>query len=119
MVDLLKEDIPSLQKYIAEVLESTGFVENHIRKLKHRDSAIRQESAGFLAAIKTKAAFRGIVLAARDPNPDVRIEVTKALEILNTDEGKDILKALEEDPDKSVRKYTYWALERVRTKSLV
>ncbi|MBF9015207.1 MULTISPECIES: HEAT repeat domain-containing protein [unclassified Oceanispirochaeta] len=119
MVELLKEDIPSLQKYIAEVLESTGFVENHIRKLKHRDSAVRQESAAFLAAIRTKAAFRGIVLAARDPNPDVRIEVTKALEVLNTDEGKEILKALEEDPDKSVRKYTFWALERVRTKSLV
>lgn len=119
MVDLLKEDIPSIHKYIAEVLESTGFVENHIRKLKHRDSAVRQESASFLAAIRTKAAFRGIVLAARDPNPDVRIEVTKALEVLNTDEGKEILKALEEDPDKSVRKYTFWALERVRTKSLV
>ncbi|MDC7231980.1 MAG: HEAT repeat domain-containing protein [Spirochaetales bacterium] len=119
MVDLLREDIPSLQKYIAEVLESTGFVENHIRKLKHRDSSVRQESASFLAAIRTKSAFRGIVLAARDPNPDVRIEVTKALEILNTDEGKEILKDLEEDPDSKVRKYTFWALERVRTKSLV
>ncbi|MDC7240394.1 MAG: HEAT repeat domain-containing protein [Spirochaetales bacterium] len=119
MVELLKEDIPSLQKYIAEVLESTGFVENHIRKLKHRDPAVRQESASFLSAIRTKAAFRGIVLAARDPNPEVRVEVTKALEILNTDEGKEILKDLEQDPDKKVRKYTFWALERIRTKSLV
>ena len=119
MVELLKEDIPSLQKYIAEVLESTGFVEKHIRRLKHRDPALRQESASFLAAVRTKAAFRGIVLAARDPNPDVRIEVVKALEVLNTDEGKEILKDLEQDPDKKVRKYTYWALERVRTKSLV
>ena len=118
MVELLKEDIPSLHRYIAEVLEATGFVENHIRKLKNRDSAIRQESASFLAAIRTKAAFRGIVLAARDPNRDVRIEVTKALEVLNTEEGTEILKDLEQDPDKKVRKYTYWALERVRTKSL-
>jgi len=118
MVELLKEDIPSLHNYIAEVLESTGFVENHIRKLKNRNSSVRQQSASFLAAIRTKAAFRGIVLAARDPNRDVRIEVTKALEILNTEEGTEILKDLEQDPDKKVRKYTYWALERVRTKSL-
>jgi HEAT repeat protein len=118
MVELLKEDIPSLHHYIAEVLESTGFVENHIRKLKNRSSAIRQESASFLAAIKTKAAFRGIVLAARDPNREVRIEVTKALEVLNTEEGTEILKDLEQDPDKKVRKYTFWAMERLRTKSL-
>ncbi len=118
MVELLKEDIPSLHNYIAEVLESTGFVENHIRKLKNRNSAVRQESASFLAAIRTRAAFRGIVLAARDPNRDVRIEVAKALEILNTEEGTEILKDLEQDPDKKVRKYTYWALERVRTKTL-
>jgi HEAT repeat protein len=118
MVELLKEDIPSLHHYIAEVLESTGFVENHIRKLKNRNSSIRQESASFLAAIRTKSAFRGIVLAARDPNRDVRIEVTMALEILSTEEGTEILKDLEQDPDKKVRKYTYWALERVRTKSL-
>ena len=118
MLALLKEDIPSLQRYIAEVLESTGFVETHIRKLKHRDAGVRRESASFLAAIRTRAAFRGIVLAARDPNREVRIEVAKALEILNSEDGKDILKELENDPDRKVRKYTYWALERVRTKSL-
>ncbi len=118
MLALLKEDIPSLQRYIAEVLESTGFVETHIRKLKHRDSAVRRESASFLAAIRTRSAFRGIVLAARDPNREVRVEVAKALEILNSEDGKDILKELENDPDRKVRKYTFWALERVRTKSL-
>ena len=118
MLDLLKEEIPSLHRYIAEVLESTGFVETHIRKLKHRDAAVRKESASFLAAIKTKSAFRGIVLAARDPNREVRVEVAKALEILNSEDGKSILKELENDPDRKVRKYTFWALERVRTKSL-
>ena len=118
MLALLKEDIPSLQRYIAEVLESTGFVETHVRKLKHRDPGVRRESASFLAAIRTRAAFRGIVLAARDPNREVRIEVAKALEVLNSADGKDILKELENDPDRKVRKYTFWALERVRTKSL-
>ena len=118
MVELLKEDIPSLQHYIAEVLESTGYVESNIRKLKHKDPKIRIEAADFLSAVQTKSAFRGIVLAARDPDREVRVCVTKALEALNSSEGKDILKELEKDPDRKVRKYTLWALERIKTNSL-
>ena len=118
MVNLLKEDIPSLHHYIAEVLETSGYVENNIRKLKHRDPKVRKGAADFLSSVRTKAAFRGIVLAARDPDTEVRVSVTKALEALNTEEGKDILKELEQDPDKKVRKYTLWALERIKTKGL-
>ena len=68
--------------------------------------------------IGTRAAFRGIVLAARDPDEDVRVEVTKALEYLNTPEGAEILSDLENDPDKRVRKYTLWALERIKARNL-
>lgn len=118
MIDLLREDIPSLHDYIAQVLESTGCIESRIRRLRHRDPKIRKAAADFLSAVKTKAAFRGIVLAARDPDRDVRISVAKALEALNTEEGKGILEELQQDPDKKVRKYTLWALERVKTKSL-
>ena len=118
MVELLKEDIPSLQHYIADVLESTGYVESNIRKLKHRDPKVRKEAADFLSAVQTKAAFRGIVLAARDPDREVRVSVTKALEALNRAEGKQILTELEQDPDRKVRKYTLWALERIKTKGL-
>ncbi|OQY32308.1 MAG: hypothetical protein B6241_11395 [Spirochaetaceae bacterium 4572_59] len=118
MVELLKEDIPSLYHYIADVLESSGYVESNIRKLKHRDPRVRKEAADFLSAVRTKAAFRGIVLAARDPNQEVRISVSKALEALNTAEGTAILKELEQDPDRKVRKYTLWALERIKTKGL-
>ncbi len=118
MVNLLKEDIPSLHHYIAEVLESSGHVEANIRLLKHRDPKVRKEAADFLSAVRTRAAFRGIVLAARDPDTEVRVSVTKALEALSTDEGKEILKELEQDPDKKVRKYTLWALERIKTKGL-
>lgn len=118
MVELLKEDIPSLYHYIAEVLESSGYVESNIRKLKHRDPRVRKEAADFLSAVRTKAAFRGIVLAARDPNKEVRVSVIKALEALNTSVGTEILKELEQDPDRKVRKYTLWALERIKTKGL-
>ena len=58
-------------------------------------------------------------MASRDPDREVRINVVRALEKLETKEGKQILKALEEDPDGKIRKYTHWALERLRAKELV
>ncbi len=116
---LLKEEITSLHPYITEILEKTGYVESKIRKLKHRDSNERVRAAEILSLIGTPSAFRGIVLASRDPNRDVRVKVVKALEKLEKDEGKEILAALENDPDKKIRKYTQWALERLRSKALV
>ncbi|WP_455382860.1 HEAT repeat domain-containing protein, partial [Salinispira pacifica] len=68
--------------------------------------------------VGTSAAFRGIVQAARDPDPEVRVKVVKALERLETDDGADILTALRADPERRVRKYTQWALERLRAKAL-
>ncbi len=103
---------------MADILTRTGFVEILIRKLGHRKPQVRRESARLLADIATDVAYRGIVLAARDPDKDVRINVTKALESLATKEGEKILKSLEADPDRKVRRYTHWALERVRAKKL-
>jgi HEAT repeat protein len=100
------------------VLEKTGYVEERIRQLAHRDPQVRQQAAEFLSLVGTKAAFRGIVLAARDPDQEVRVRVVKALERLETPEGQEILKSLENDPDSRVRRYTLWALERLRAKAL-
>jgi HEAT repeat protein len=118
MESLLREDIASLRSYLNEILENTGYVENVIRKLNHRDPAIRRQAAHTLSLVGTKAAFRGIVLAARDPDEDVRVNVTKALETLNTDTGKEILEELQNDPEKRIRKYTLWALQRMEAKAL-
>ena len=118
LVGLLKEDISSLKPFLADILTRTGFVEILIRKLGHRKPEVRREAARLLADIATDVAYRGIVLAARDPDKDVRINVTKALETLATTEGESILKSLEADPDRKVRRYTHWALERVRAKKL-
>ena len=118
MIALLEEDIASLKPYLAEILESTGYVEAVIRHLAHRDPAVRSEAAKILSIVETPSAFRGIVLAARDPDKEVRVQVIKALEKLETEEGKVILDQLENDPDKKVRKYTHWALERLRAKAL-
>ena len=63
-------------------------------------------------------AFRGIVLAARDPDPEVRVAVTRALERLAGPEGATLLAELEADPNPRVRKYVLWAMERVKAKNL-
>ncbi len=116
--DLLMEDISSLKPYLSEILEKTGAVEHEVRKLSHRDPEVRRQSAEFLSKVGTLQAFRGVVLASRDPNQDVRVSVVKALERLNTASGKKILDELRADPDKRVRKYTEWAMERIKAKSL-
>ena len=118
LVKLLKDDIASLKESITVILEETGYVEHIIRKLSHRDPKIRRSAAEFLSMIGTKSAFRGIVLAARDPDQEVRVQVTRALEKLNSESGKKILEALKEDPDKRVRKFTMWALSRVKSKAI-
>jgi HEAT repeat protein len=118
LVDLLAEEIPSLRPLIADILEATGHVEERIRDLTHRDPAVRRDSADFLVKVGSRAAFRGIVLAARDPDQDVRVRVVKAIERLETESGKTILEALQADPERRVRNYTAWALERLRAKAL-
>lgn len=116
LVELLKEEISSLKPFIADILEATGYVERLIRRFKHRDPAKRRDASSLLSIIGTKSAFRGIVLAAKDPDEQVRVTVIKALEKLETEEGQDILNELQKDPDKKVRKYTHWALERLKAK---
>lgn len=115
---LLTEDIASLKESITSILEATGYVEHIIRKLSHRDRRIRKSAAEFLSMMGTKSAFRGIVLAARDPDQDVRVEVTRALEKLSSKSGEEILEALKNDPDKRVRKFTAWALARTKAKAI-
>ena len=116
--ELLAEDIPSLKPYIVEAMEATGFIEAKIRQLRHRDAEVRKNAAYMLSMIGSLSAFRGIVLASRDPNREVRVQVVKALEKLETEEGKRILDELLNDPDKKVRTYTLWAMERLKAKSL-
>ncbi|GEM_PF-371753 len=116
--ELLKEDIPSLRPYIVEAMEATGFIEAKIRQLRHRDADVRKKAASMLSLIGSLSAFRGIVLASRDPNREVRVQVVKALEKLETEDGKKILDELLNDPDKKVRTYTLWAMERLKAKSL-
>lgn len=118
LMDLLREDIAALKPFICQVLENTGYIESMIRFLKHRDPAKRRTAASELSFIGTESAFRGIVLAARDSDEEVRISVTKALEKLSNTEGTEILKSLKEDPDKKVRKYTLWALERIKARNI-
>ncbi len=117
LLELLHEDIASLAPHISYILEQTGYVEHAIRQLNHRDPTVRRTAADNLSRIGTTAAFRGIVLASRDPDDEVRVMVTRALERLNNESGNEILEELKNDPDKRIRKYTLWALERSASKN--
>jgi HEAT repeat protein len=119
LVHLLESQLSSLKTYASEILDAVGGTEKEIVKLKHRDPMIRREASQVLSLIGTVKAFRGLVMASRDPDREVRINVVKALEKLETAEGKTILKSLESDPDGKIRKYTHWALERLKAKELV
>ncbi|UCB45588.1 MAG: HEAT repeat domain-containing protein [Spirochaetota bacterium] len=119
LVSLLESEFMSLKTYAGEVLDIVGGTDEEIVHLKHRDPAIRREAAKILSLIGTVKAFRGLIMASRDPDREVRVNVVKALEKLETKEGKAILRILEEDTDHKIRKYTHWALERLKAKELV
>lgn len=116
--ELLEEDIASLKPYLIEILDETGYIEAMIRQLSNRDPRVRRSAADFLARVGSLSSFRGIVLAARDPDEDVRVQVTRALEYLNSSEGNELLSKLREDPDRRVRKYTAWAMQRIQAKGI-
>jgi len=115
ILEILKDEIASLKPYLVTILEETGYVDELKRRLSDRNAAIRRDAAQMLSLLDTLPAFRGLVLAAKDPDQDVRVCVVKALEKLNTSQSHDILESLKKDPDNRIRKYTHWALERLDT----
>ncbi len=116
---LLFTDNKILHKHAVSILENSGIVDLRIRELTHRNPEIRQYAAKFLLKTGTLKAFRGIILAAKDPDPKVRIQVVKALDHMNSTDGLAVLEELKNDPVKRVRNYTLWALERYEAKKLV
>jgi HEAT repeat protein len=119
LVSLLESEFMSLKSYAGEVLDNIGGTDEEIVHLKHRDPVVRREAAKILSLIGTVKAFRGLIMASRDPDREVRVNVVRALEKLETKEGKEILRTLQEDPDNKIRKYTHWAMERLKAKELV
>ncbi len=117
-IALLLEKNTALKDYAAEMLEKSGFVDRTVRVLGHRDPEERYRAAELLSSIGTKKAYRGLLAAAKDPVEKIRITVIKAVDRLNTREGKALLEELKNDPDRKVRRYTLWALERAEAKAL-
>jgi HEAT repeat protein len=115
---LLEDEVQSLKPYLAQVLEETGYIEQTIRRLSARDVKVRREAARRLSLLGTLPCFRGLVTAAKDPDQELRVLVVKALEKLKSPGGKKILDELREDPDRRIRRYTHWALERLEALKL-
>jgi len=107
-----------LRSIAVDVLESTGSVDSRIRHLTNRDPSVRRDAAAFLYNAGTLNAYRGLVQAARDPDEEVRAYVVRALDALDSDRGRTILDQLKNDPQKKIRTYTNWALERHQARRL-
>jgi len=119
LLHILESEFVSLKDYASNILDIIEGTEEEIKKLKHKNPLVRREASKNLSLIGTNKAFRGLIMASRDPDKEVRVNVVKALEKLETEDGKEILKSLEEDPDAKIRRYTHWALERLKTKEIV
>ncbi len=115
---MLREITPNLKPFLVNVLTSIGYVETLIHRLGNRSPAIRREAAELLSIIGTESAYRGIVLAVRDPDTGVRIHAVKALEALANQDSELILKFLKYDPDRKVRQYTQWAMKRMEANNI-
>jgi HEAT repeat protein len=113
ILEILQEEVRSLKPYLVKILEETGYVEEAKRRLSGRNAETRREAATMLSLMDTLTAFRGLVMAAKDPDHEVRICVVRALEKLKGSQSYDFLEKLKQDPDSRVRKYTNWALERL------
>jgi len=115
ILEILKDEIASLKPHLVKILEETGYIDEVKRRLSHRNVEIRREAAYLLSLFDTLHAFRGLVLAAKDPDQEVRVCVVKALEKLKSPYSLDTLDKLKNDPDTRIRKYTHWALERLNS----
>jgi len=113
ILEILKDEVASFKPYLVKILEETGYVDEAKRQLSNRNAEVRREAAALLSLLDTLPAFRGLVMAAKDPDQEVRVCVVKALEKLKSAQSQEILEKLKEDPDSRVRKYTLWALERL------
>ena len=113
ILEILKDEVASFKPYLVKILEETGYVDEAKRHLLNRNVEVRREAALFLSLLDTLPAFRGLVLAAKDPDQEVRVCVVKALEKLKSSHSQEVLEKLKDDPDSRIRKYTYWALERL------
>jgi len=113
ILEILKDEVASFKPYLVKILEETGYVDEAKRQLSNRNVEVRREAAALLSLLDTLPAFRGLVMAAKDPDQEVRVCVVKALEKLKNSQSYDFLEKLKEDPDNRVRKYTHWALERL------
>jgi len=113
ILEILKDEVASLKPYLVQILEESGYMDRLKKQLSHRSVDVRREAALQLSLMDTLPAFRGLVTAAKDPDQEVRVCVVKALEKLDSDQGREILEKLKEDPDNRIRKYTFWALERL------
>ena len=107
-----------LHRSISEILDETGYVDICIKRLKNRKQKIRKDAAEDLILIGTVKAWHGLIYAVKDISREIRILSIRAMEKLRNDDSEQILESLKNDPDKKVRRYTLWAIEKINAGKL-
>ncbi len=115
---LENQDEIALHQSVSEILDETGYVDLCINMLRNRKKDIRKKAAQDLILINTRKAWGGLVLAVKDINREIRILAIRAMEKLKNSDSQKILQDLLEDPDKKVKKFTQWALEKIEAGKL-
>ncbi|OQY34709.1 MAG: hypothetical protein B6241_03990 [Spirochaetaceae bacterium 4572_59] len=119
LLELLRaEKEIALHPSISRILDETAYVDLCISKLKNRKKSIRKQAAEDLILIGTEKAWQGLIIAVKDISREIRIISIRAMEKLRNNDSEKILEGLKNDPDKKVRKYTLWALEKINAGKL-
>ena len=103
--DVVDEDLQA-------VFSATGFLDRLGSRLQSRNPGERLLAVNKLARIGSLKAARYLVAALRDPDAGIRAKTIERLGSLEGDFSSHVSE-LTHDPDKKVRQYAIWAVERM------
>lgn len=113
LLDLLKKSKEKqIIENIHEILHKSSFVEKTINGLKNKNVDIRLSALKKLILIDTNLAHKGILLAGRDNNKEIRSKAMKKIEELNKN-NKKAIELLKEDSSKAVQMNILWILNKI------
>jgi HEAT repeat protein len=109
---LLESKTGNFGENVQAIFYATGFLDRLGYRLRSRNREERLLAVKKLGQIGSLKAARSLVLALRDPDAGIRAKVIEILGTLNTDFSSH-LGELTHDPDRKVRQYAVWAIERM------
>jgi HEAT repeat protein len=118
LLSIIGDQSSKAREILVDLLKETGYISRLISQMKSPRVEDRIRVVEMLVYLNDRESLKAAVLAAGDPADRVRIAVIRALEKIDTAGGTNVLNELKNDPDKKVRHYAQWALERLKAKSI-